>query len=203
MKKSNNNFSEKSFEEMLSKRVVPMLLEYKPFNDMLKYVSTKQMQTIINELKEIVKDEKKQILDVNNLHKEKSKIAPRVLYLSSQLNSGNKEAERELEKEKNRMLEINNEISNKESSIQELLVNKEEKNLELLKETLEISYDIIKKDKSLLDPLLKEIEQMRKDLENKRILRDELQERINLTYSFIHGFMGGKDTEKFDNHMLD
>ena len=181
MKKSNNNFSEKSFEEMLSKRVVPMLLEYKPFNDMLKYVSTKQMQTIINELKEIIKDEKKQILDVNNLHKEKSKIAPRVLYLSSQLNSGNKEAE----------------------SIQELLVNKEEKNLELLKETLEISYDIIKKDKSLLDPLLKEIEQMRKDLENKRILRDELQERINLTYSFIHGFMGGKDTEKFDNHMLD
>ena len=126
-----------------------------------------------------------------------------MLYLSSQLNSGNKEAERELEKEKNRMLEINNEISNKESSIQELLVNKEEKNLELLKETLEISYDIIKKDKSLLDPLLKEIEQMRKDLENKRILRDELQERINLTYSFIHGFMGGKDTEKFDNHMLD
>lgn len=203
MKKSNNNFSEKSFEEMLSKRVVPMLLEYKPFNDMLKYVCTKQMQTIINELKEIIKDEKKQILDVNNLHKEKSKIAPRVLYLSSQLNSGNKEAERELEKEKNRMLEINNEISNKESSIQELLVNKEEKNLELLKETLEISYDIIKKDKSLLDPLLKEIEQMRKDLENKRILRDELQERINLTYSFIHGFMGGKDTEKFDNHMLD
>lgn len=203
MKKASNNFSEKSFEEMLSKRVVPLLLEYKPFNDMLKHVSTKEMQAIIKELKDIIRDEKKQILDVNNLHKEKAKIAPRVLYLSGQLNSGNKSAEKELDNEKNRMLKINDEISNKESSIQELLVNKEEKNVELLKETLETAYDIIKKDQKQLDPLLKEIEDMRKELENKRIIRDELQERINSTYSFIHGFMGGKDTEKFDNHMLD
>ena len=58
-------------------------------------------------------------------------------------------------------------------------------------------------DEKKLYPLLDEIELMRKELEDKRILRDKLQSRINSTYSFIHGFMGGKETERFDEHMLE
>ena len=82
-------------------------------------------------------------------------------------------------------------------------VDKEKENIELLKKTLNESYDIINNDEKKLYPLLDEIELMRKELEDKRILRDKLQSRINSTYSFIHGFMGGKETERFDEHMLE
>jgi hypothetical protein len=201
--KQSKNQSEKAFEEIIEKRIVPMLTEYQPFNDLMKYISSEDIKTSIENIKKLIMEERKQVLEVNNLHKEKAKIAPKVLYLSGQINSGNKSAEKEMDNVKERMLEINEEIEKKEIQIQEILVNKEKENLELLKKTLNESYDIINNDEKKLYPLLDEIELMRKELEDKRILRDKLQSRINSTYSFIHGFMGGKETERFDEHMLE
>ena len=203
MFKQSKNQSEKAFEEIIEKRIVPMLTEYQPFNDLMKYISSEDIKTSIENIKKLIMEERKQVLEVNNLHKEKAKIAPKVLYLSGQINSGNKSAEKEMDNIKERMLEINEEIEKKEIQIQEILVNKEKENLELLKKTLNESYDIINNDEKKLYPLLDEIELMRKELEDKRILRDKLQSRINSTYSFIHGFMGGKETERFDEHMLE
>ncbi len=203
MFKQSKNQSEKAFEEIIEKRIVPMLTEYQPFNDLMKYISSEDIKTSIENIKKLIMEERKQVLEVNNLHKEKAKIAPKVLYLSGQINSGNKSAEKEMDNVKERMLEINEEIEKKEIQIQEILVNKEKENLELLKKTLNESYDIINNDEKKLYPLLDEIELMRKELEDKRILRDKLQSRINSTYSFIHGFMGGKETERFDEHMLE
>jgi len=201
--KQSKNQSEKAFEEIIEKRIVPMLTEYQPFNDLMKYISSEDIKTSIENIKKLIMEERKQVLEVNNLHKEKAKIAPKVLYLSGQINSGNESAEKEMDNVKERMLEINEEIEKKEIQIQEILVNKEKENLELLKKTLNESYDIINNDEKKLYPLLDEIELMRKELEDKRILRDRLQSRINSTYSFIHGFMGGKETERFDEHMLE
>ena len=203
MFKQSKNQSEKTFEEIIEKRIVPMLTEYQPFNKLIKYISNEEINTSIENIKNLIREEKKHVLEVNNLHKEKAKIAPTVLYLSGQINSGNKSAEKEMDKIKERMLEINTEIEKKEIEIQEILVNKEKENIELLRKTLNESYDIIKCDEKKLYPLLDEIEVMRKELEDKRILRDNLQSRINSTYSFIHGFMGGKETERFDEHMLE
>ena len=203
MFKQSKNQSEKAFEEIIEKRIVPMLTEYQPFNDLMKYISSEDIKTSIENIKKLIMEERKQVLEVNNLHKEKAKIAPKVLYLSGQINSGNKSAEKEMDNVKERMLEINEEIEKKEIQIQEILVNKEKENLELLKKTLNESYDIINNDEKKLYPLLDEIELMRKELADKRILRDRLQSRLNSTYSFIHGFMGGKETERFDEHMLE
>lgn len=203
MFKQSKNQSEKAFEEIIEKRIVPMLTEYQPFNDLMKYISSEDIKTSIENIKKLIMEERKQVLEVNNLHKEKAKIAPKVLYLSGQINSGNESAEKEMDNVKERMLEINEEIEKKEIQIQEILVNKEKENIELLKKTLNESYDIINNDEKKLYPLLDEIELMRKELEDKRILRDKLQSRINSTYSFIHGFMGGKETERFDEHMLE
>lgn len=199
---NNKKESEKTFQDIINNKMVPMLLEYPPFKEMIKYVVTNEMNSIIKEIREVEKIEKTKILDVNNLHKEKAKIAPTVLYLSNQLNSKNSNTARELDDVKDRLLEINTEIVEKEQEIQELLVTKEHMNLDLLRETLSCAYDLIKQDEKTLNPLLKEIEDMRKELENKRILRDKLQARINSTYGFIHGFMGSKETEKIDEQMF-
>ena len=182
--------SDKLFEEILEKKIVPMLLEYKPFNDMIKYVRTSQMEDTIKSLREIMTTEKTQVLEANNIHKEKSRLVSNVLYLSNQLNNGKK------------ILKFNDEIEKRENSIKELLVLKEEQNLQLLRETLSCCYATIKNDEKELDTLLKNIEQLRKELENKRIKRDELQNRIDSTYGFIHGFMGAKETQKIDEHLL-
>ena len=194
--------SDKLFEEILEKKIVPMLLEYKPFNDMIKYVRTPQMESTIKSLRDVMTTEKTQVLEANNIHKEKSRLVSNVLYLSNQLNNGNAKVEKELEETRNKILEFNDEIEKRENSIKELLVLKEEQNLQLLRETLSCCYATIKNDEKELDTLLKNIEQLRKELENKRIKRDELQNRIDSTYGFIHGFMGAKETQKIDEHLL-
>lgn len=194
--------SDKLFEDILEKKIVPILLEYKPFNEMIKYVSTPQMNVAIQQLRATITDEKKQVLEVNNIHKEKSRLMAKILYLSNQLNTGNNNVESELEETRNTILELNDEINKREDSIKELLVLKEEQNLQLLRETLNCCYSTIKTDEKELETLLNNIEQARKELENKRIKRDELQNRIDSTYGFIHGFMGAKETQKIDEHLL-
>lgn len=203
MKRFNKNQSDKLFEEIIEKKIVPMLLDYKPFNDMIKYVSTTQMDILIKSIKTATIEQKRQVLEVNNFHKEKARIATKVLYLSNQLNAkGRNDVEHELEELRNRIIEINQEIDERETKIQEILVKKEEDNLNLLRETLSCCYNTIKVDEKNLEVLLKDIEQLRKKLEMQRIQRDELQGRIDSTYGFIHGFMGGKETQKIDEKLL-
>ena len=136
MFKQFKNRSEKTFEEIIEKRIVPMLTEYKPFNELMKHVSAEDIKASIEILKNLINDEKKLVLEVNNLHKEKAKIAPTVLYLSGQINSGNRSAEKEMDMMKDRMVQINEEIEKKEIEIQEILVSKEKENIKLLRKTL-------------------------------------------------------------------
>ena len=102
MFKQSKNQSEKAFEEIIEKRIVPMLTEYQPFNDLMKYISSEDIKTSIENIKKLIMEERKQVLEVNNLHKEKAKIAPKVLYLSGQINSGNESAEKEMDNVKDR-----------------------------------------------------------------------------------------------------
>ena len=48
MFKQSKNQSEKAFKEIIEKRIVPMLTEYQPFNELMKYISCEEIQTSID-----------------------------------------------------------------------------------------------------------------------------------------------------------
>ena len=191
------------FQDILSKKRVPLLLNYAPYQSMIKYGQSSKMKDISNEIKAIIEVEKKHILEVNTLHKEKSRITANVLYISNELNSQNNLGmEKRLEEQRLRMEEIREEIKNREDGIQDIIMEKEEKNLELLKETIDYAYEYMKKDEAELKKVLEEIEVLRQKLKVDREKRDKLEKRVNSIYGFLHAMVGAKDTEKLDEEFL-
>lgn len=191
------------FQDILSKKRVPLLLNYAPYQSMIKYGQSSKMKEISNEIKALIEVEKKHILEVNTLHKEKSRITANVLYISNELNSQNNLGmEKRLEEQRLRMEEIREEIKNREDGIQDIIMEKEEKNLELLKETIDYAYEYMKKDEAELKKVLEEIEVLRQKLKVDREKRDKLEKRVNSIYGFLHAMVGAKDTEKLDEEFL-
>lgn len=155
------------------------------------------------EIEEISRQEKDIILNVKNSQKEKSRFAARVLYVSDQLNiQKNPNAQDSLDNLKGDMSILNQVIEQGQSDLRILELQKETLNKKLLKETLDYCYDNINNDEDELGKLLPEIDKLRQELEEKRIRRDDLQNKIEYTYGFIHGLMGAKKTEKMDEEML-
>lgn len=200
---SNKSESNKLFERIKKGTVIPMLIDYKPFKEMIKYSINPPMQSLIKYIEDITKEEKAKLLETANLQKEKSRFAAKVLYLSDQLNShGSRHAGEHLDDIKEKMVEINDKIEQNRIDLSALRVEKENLNLELLRQTLDYCYENINQDEKNLKALLDEIDKIRTELEKKRIVRDTLQKRINSTYGFIHGVIGAKETSKIDEEML-
>lgn len=193
------------FEQITKEKMIPILVEYEPFNKLILHGTNTAMEKLIAELKEIIKEEKAHILEIKNLSKEKSRATAKVLYFSEQVNKEDGGKLSDLNKLENERLSINNansEIEQRQDKINNLLTKKEEVNLSLLKETITYCYKNIEADEKNLKVVLKKIDEIRKELEENRIKRDDLQDRVNNTYSFIHGLMGSKATEKIDSSLL-
>lgn len=192
------------FEELFTKPDLPLLLSYEPFKNMIKFGISPKMKKEMGNLEELLKEEKKYILEVNSLHKEKSRITATILYLSNQLNEKNSPTSaKELEMRKNRMQEIIVEIKAREAEIQELRLKQEDQNLVLLRDTVEYAYEYMKKDEKDLEAILEEIERQRKKLEKDREKRDTLKLRLDSMYGFMHAMMGAKETEKLDSEFFE
>ncbi len=195
--------NENIFEEILSKTRVPLLITYSPYKDMIKYGQSSKMSELTLEINEIIKEEKAHILEINSLHKEKSRITASVLYLSNEINTNDiKGLEKELEGNKNRMEEVREEIKKREDTLQHIILLKEDLNLDLLKATITYAYEFMKKDQQELKKLLMEIEKLRQKLKQDREKRDKLEKRISSIYGFLHSIVGAKETERFDEEFL-
>lgn len=196
--------NEARFEDIFSNAKVPILLNFEPFKNVVKYASTPKIKKEMKVLQDMIHEEKQHILEVNSLHKEKSRITASILYLSNQINQkGNHDSVKELEKRKNRMQEIIADIQSREKTIQDLRDRQEEQNLVLLRDTVEYAYDTMKRDEQDLEVLFKEIEKQREQLRKDREKRDALKLRLDSMYGFMHSMMGAKDTEKFDSEFFD
>lgn len=194
------------FEDLSNKKMIPILTEYDPFRKLIEFGASKKMQDLIEKLNETIIEEKENILAVKNLDKEKKRSTAKVLYYSKQINSpsgGLRSDIDNLEKERQTINNMYDEIDSRKEKIDELSIEKENLNLDLLKETISYCYNNMDKDEKDLDVILKEIDKLRDTLEEKRIKRDDLEGRINSTYSFIHSLLGAKATQSIDTKLID
>lgn len=205
MKKQKLRFdSNKLYEMLTSSETVPIMTEYKPFNDLVKTDVPAKIKTMASQLNEVLREEKELLLTMKNMEKEKSKTTSRVLYFSSQLNSsdGNERDMRMLAEEEGKIHQANMKLDNMDKHLLKLREEKQKLNLGLLKETLENSYKNINADQNRLEEVNYEINELRKALDTLRAERDMLDNKVTTTYNFVHGLMGASATEKIDENFI-
>lgn len=190
-------------EEIVKKNKVPILVQYEPFKELIKRGSNDLISKQIKELNELIKEKstiEKQLLD---LQSKKPKLMAKIIYISNELNENkNIKAEKELDKLKQEMEDINNNIDMIFEKLEGMPKIIKEKNLVLLRETVKHSYERINKGESSLSDVNDKITKLRKELNELRVQKEKEEEKVNSTYHFIHAILGHKDMEKLDNKFL-
>lgn len=186
-------------EEVLKKQRVPILLNYEPWKKLVATGHSKEMLKIAESLKVLLNEQKKVALELKKLSDDKSKITARIIYISSQVNENfNPKLESELEKLREDMEKMIEKIAELEDKSMDLPYEVKEKNLELLKETINYSYGNMRQAEKDLDTVEDEIKKIRIRLHELRESRDILKEKTDTVYRFIYNLLGSEASDKQD-----
>lgn len=199
----NNKLDMNLIEETVKKNKVPILVQYDPFKELIKMESNDSISKQVKELNALIKEKntiEKQLLD---LQSKKPKLMAKIIYMSNEVNENkNIKAEQELDRLKQEMEDINNNIDMIFEKLEDIPMLIKEKNLNLLRETVKHSYERINKGELNLSDVNEKIAELRKELDELRIKKEKEEERVNSTYQFIHAILGHKDMEKLDSKFL-
>lgn len=190
-------------EKIIKRNKIPILINYEPWKKLFFVGFTKDMENISKEISENINRKKELERELSKLQAQKPKIMARIIFISNELNENQNEiAEIELDSLKKEIEEINNNI---ELIFEELeLMPKiiQEKNLELLKETVKYSYENMNSGESRLNEIDNLVKELREELDKLRGEKEELDKRVNHIYYFLHSLLGYEEMEKLDNKLL-
>ncbi|WP_099190029.1 coiled-coil domain-containing protein [Tepidibacter mesophilus] len=190
-------------EQIVKKNKVPILVEYEPFKQLIKRESNDSISKQIKELNELIKEKKIMEKQLKDIQGKKPKLMAKIIYISNELNENqNIKAEKELDTLKQEMEDINNNIDMIFEKLEDMPMLIKEKNLDLLRETVKYSYERINKGQSNLSDVNTKISKLRKELDELRVQKEDVEEKVNTTYHFIHSILGHKDMEKLDDKFL-
>ncbi|NLP34414.1 MAG: hypothetical protein GX359_04365 [Clostridiales bacterium] len=146
---------------------------------------------LVNEIKDLKQLKKKLMADiVSNMEIDNSPI-------------GKAKAKKQ-EKNKQYILDINEKIDREMDTLSELPYQIKEVNEDLLIETLSICYKRTRKQSNEIKELSEWITKAREELKEKILLKQDLEEKNDLMYSYIHDILGVDLMENLDRkHFLD
>lgn len=113
-----------------------------------------------------------------------------------------KKARKKLEKAKTQIDIVNKHLKQLELAMTDLPKEIHDTNQALLDESMAIYYKKIKTSKSDLDALAKEISDLRDQIKDKMLLKNDLDAKYQELYHYIHGLVGSEQIEIYDQKYL-
>jgi len=187
---------------IILKNKVPLLINDQAWKRLFLESNDRSLQNIRKELEDLVQELKEKEKELNRLKIEKKKTMAKILNISDMVNNNNYNAVNQLEECQNKIYKLNEEIEDLTFRNEILPKEIRDVNYRLLKETIKLAYKDLSLDGKRLGATNEEIETLREQLRGLLEKKHDYEERINNTYGFLHGILGGKEMEKLDKDML-
>lgn len=171
--------------------------------------SEEQKTTRIKELERKVNDhlskQGKLVNDIKELKQLKKKLMGDIVAnMDIDTSLAGKAKAKKQEKNKQYILEINEKIDKEMDELSELPYQIKEINEELLMESFAICYEQISKQMNEIKEVSDWITQTREKLKEKILLKQDIESKNDLMYSYMHDLLGAELMENLDNkHFLD
>lgn len=190
-------------EKIIKRNKIPILIKDSQWRKLFNEKPTKNIKRITDKLEDLIKEEKETTKKLKEVNKEKKVLMNKVLKLSDEANSNNDtEALDKLENTKDKILDVNDRIDELQFRLEMLPKEIYNTNLELLEESVAISYEDIIEGRERVSYLDIEIEKMRKILGKMWEEKFTKEKRLNELYLYLHGTLGHEETDKLDRKFL-
>lgn len=190
--------------EFLNKSDIPLLYRDEGWLRLFGSMGNENIDNLRKALEDLV-DERKTLEKRNNqLQGEKVNLMKKILKASEVVNiENNPDGIPLLDQYKDRILKVNEEIDEIIFRLEMLPKEIREKNLELLKTTVDYGYDQLREKRIVLDESIKEMDLIRNRMRELIEIKVSNEEWINNTYKYFHGLLGSEIIERIDREKLD
>jgi len=190
--------------KIIAKNRIPILVKDENWLKLFGSVDDKLINDARRELEAALERQRDAEIQLREKSREKRKIMNKILTLSNELNNNQlTEGVELLEQYQQEIYTLNDEIDNLTFELENLPKEIREANLNLIKATVKLAYKQLADWEKSLEPLGNEIESLRNELKELINKKNDYEEKINMTYKFLHGMLGSKEMEKLDKDMLD
>ncbi|WP_130807724.1 hypothetical protein [Senegalia massiliensis] len=189
--------------EIMAKNNIPLLVNNFEWKKMFGNLDNTDIQDAKKELLEHLRNQRKYKSSLKTLQNKKRDIMVNIVNLSHKVNNNDKKSINKLELARSEMLEINKEIENFEIKLDDMPSKIRHSNFELLNITIKIAYQDLKIKEKKLVPIYNEIEELRIKLKELIENKNDYEEEINNTYTFLHNMIGKEEIEKLDQNFLE
>ncbi|NLM03420.1 MAG: hypothetical protein GX214_00140 [Clostridiales bacterium] len=190
-------------ENIIKKKKIPVLTKNREWKQIIEESKNRNIKSLSNNLEKMVAEEKELRKKLKLYNQEKRTLINKILHLSDLLNSkGQEEVLPKLERSKEEINRLNEDIDKLLEEVQDYPREIEKLNLELLKETIKITYREMIANNDTLKVVDEEINKLRSKLGELIDEKIVLEEKIQRSYSFLHDTVGHEEMEKLDIKFL-
>lgn len=191
-------------KDIMAKNKIPILIKDDTWLKLFGDAGDKLINNARKELESLI--EKQRLLDTQLKEKsrEKKRAMNKIIMLSDEINNNQlKEGAELLGQYQQEIHTLNDEIDNITFELEMMPKQIKDANLKLIKATIKLAYKQLAEWEEIFEPLNSEIEDLRNKLRELIEKKNDYEEKINITYRFLHGMLGSKEMEKLDKDMLE
>lgn len=182
-----------------SKRIPILTLDHKWHKLFTQAEPNKRLKRREEELNELVKRQGKANTEIKEIKKLKRKLMQGIMENASEASSGkDTRARRKTDESKRLIEECNEKIAGYEDELIELPRQIDKINKELMLMTMEICYDRLKENERDIEEITKWVAQIKEELKQKLITKQEKELVNQELYSYMHDIFGADVINLFD-----
>lgn len=190
---------QESFRQALQGKRVPILTLDNKWYKLLTEEARAESADLEEELNRLLKRQGKLNNDVKNIKRLKKKLMEEIVSLVDEADQdGNEEASQKMEQNKKLVEDCNERLDSCQDELLELPRQIEQANFQLMLATMEHCYTAMQDNAERIQEIAEWVTEVRIELKKRLIRKQEMEQRNNAIYSYMHDVFGAEVIEIFD-----
>lgn len=192
---------EEVFRPALEGKKIPVLTLDHKWHQIFQHAPTNNLiENLENQLNELLKRQGKLTTDSKDISKLKTKLMNEIVAMMDEISDKqpDKKTEKKLDENKRLINECNEKLEAYQDELLDLPREIDKVNYELMLQTMDACYDMLKENAAEIEEVSEWITQIRRELKKKLIRKQEKEVQTQQIYSYMHDIFGADVIEIFD-----
>lgn len=188
-----------AFEQALKGKRIPILTLDNKWYKLLTEEARAEVAGLEEELNTLLKRQGKLNNDVKNIKRLKKKLMGEIVSLVDEAEQeGKEDAPQKIEQNKKLVEDCNQRLEGYQDELLELPREIEQANFKLMLATMDYCYDAMQENGADIQEIAQWVTEVRIELKKRLIRKQEMEQRNNAIYSYMHDVFGAEVIEIFD-----